>query len=225
MGKKNRQSGCANDCGYAMKSADMFGETIGFNIDGQQTYKTACGSCISIIVMLFCAMYLIDAVLSVVNDRGSKLEVMPAKLDYFPVESRHHLETGFKFAVGVSSPRPVSGENYETYMKRYGRITAELWIDGEKSKEIPLRVCTKQDHESFHAPHEDQKDRIKKHRDANQLLCPADGGKEGVYGTHFTEKASNLKIFFKPCPQGEGDTKAKRAKGEIKCEAKRDREF
>ena len=144
MGKKNRQSGCANDCGYAMKSADMFGETIGFNIDGEQTYKTACGSCISIVIMLFCAMYLVDAILSVVNDRGSTLEILPAKINYFPLEdSQHHLDTGFKFAVGVSGPRPKSGENYETYMKKFGRITAEMWIDGDKSHEVPLRVCNR----------------------------------------------------------------------------------
>ena len=105
--------------------------------------------------MIFCALYLVSTILEVVNDTGSVLEELPEKKNYFSEDSQHHLDTGFKFAVGVSSPRPVSGENYLDYMKKFGRITAELWVDGVKSKDIPLRVCTKADNDSFHAPHPD----------------------------------------------------------------------
>lgn len=72
-----------NDCGYFMKSPDMFGETINFNINGQQKYKTSCGSCISIGIMIFCLMYLVSSIIHVVNDTGSVLELLPGDLDYF----------------------------------------------------------------------------------------------------------------------------------------------
>jgi hypothetical protein len=61
------------DCGYFMKGSDMFGESIGFNIDGQEKYKTCCGSCFSIGIMVFCLMYLLTAVFGVINDTGSVL--------------------------------------------------------------------------------------------------------------------------------------------------------
>jgi len=94
-----------------------------------------------------------------------------------------------------------------------------MWIDGEESHDVPLRVCNKQDHEAFHTANEVDSNRIKKHREVNQLLCPCDGSKDGIYGSHFTEKASNLKIFFRPCDND------KLLPGEPKCEAEGSREL
>lgn len=136
---------------------------------------------------------------------------MPEKTDFFAEDNSYNLTMGFKFAVGISSPRPVTVGLLD---KKFGRITAELWVDGARSKEIPLKVCTKADHSTFHEPHADQKKRIEAHRNANHLLCPVDD-KIDVYGAHFTEKSSNIKIFFRPC-----DEKAKRIDGEPKCERK-----
>lgn len=104
-------------------------------------------------------------------------------------------------------------------MKKFGRITAELWTDGEKTKDLDMRVCTEDDHTKFHTPHDDQVDRIKAHRDANQFLCPVDDEIE-IYGTHFSDKASTVKINFRPC-----DDRAKKVKGEVKCENKASREL
>jgi hypothetical protein len=144
---------------------------------------------------------------------------LPEKTDFYAEDDSYNLDAGFKFAVGISSPRPVSGENYSDYLKKFGRITAELWVDGAKSKDIPLKVCSTADHATFHEPHADQKKRIEGHRNANQFLCPVDG-KIDVYGAHFTEKSSNVKIFFRPC-----DERAKRLDGEPKCEPKNSREL
>ena len=103
----------------------MFGERIGFNIQGEEKFKTCCGAVITFAIFIFCAMYFVYIILDVFENRGNYLVQTPSTSEYFPQEEGHSADTGFKFAITVSSPRNFRGQNWD-YIERYSSFTLNM---------------------------------------------------------------------------------------------------
>jgi hypothetical protein len=152
----------------------MFGEKIGFNLQGETKFKTCCGAFFTLAIFVFCSMYFVHIMNDVFMNKGNILHETQTPTDFFQgAEQPHNSETGFKFAVTVSSPRNFRGQNWD-YIENYSRFTLNMvdvvseegnFIDATVT-ETAIEMIRCDGTEGFYAPNSEHKDRIEAHQAA-----------------------------------------------------------
>lgn len=114
-----------------IKELDSFGKPINFNIEGKETYKTVCGGCLNIIVVIIFIIHFIFA-LVITNDPD---------IGYFDIENENReLKiplTKFLFSVSLFKLNELKHENISDY---FDMVIAYI----EKNKDpklFPLKPC------------------------------------------------------------------------------------
>jgi uncharacterized membrane protein len=68
----------------------MFGEKVGFNMDGQPKFKTCCGATVSLAILIFCLIYFIYMLNNVITGKGNILYLTQTPSDLFQgIEQPH----------------------------------------------------------------------------------------------------------------------------------------
>lgn len=109
MPRKQRRG---NAFDRAFRTLDMFGHRLGFNINGEDVYRTNTGSCFTLIIFFLVAVvaqWRIREVMFQLNTKPLTSILYPNHFDEVPLRQQH----GFQFAVGVSSVR-----NFDTEPER-----------------------------------------------------------------------------------------------------------
>ena len=62
---------CRSKTAAYVKSYDIFGENVGFSVNnGQRTYKTLPGACISIVIIMCVNLFAIKKIIDMANYKG-----------------------------------------------------------------------------------------------------------------------------------------------------------
>ena len=176
---KGRCYNFSNWTSRTCRSGDMFGQSIGFNIDGEEKYRTFTGACCSSLILFFCLFYGLVSMKDTIMNEGNSLERLPLAQLAEGKNRVHGPASSFKFAIGVSSPRDFERENWRYINKfvRYQLIAEDYRMGNKKEIKIEMKACQEKDFDfeedgGFFPFRPDQESRIQAHIDASQFMCP-----------------------------------------------------
>ena len=100
--------------------ADIFGEEVKFNVNGEETYKTICGSFVTVAIYVWCVLFFIDGTKEFLDrEKVPQINSMYKYNEFAPTEPVTFEEWEFYFAFGVAS-----GHNLAKFepIDKYGEI-------------------------------------------------------------------------------------------------------
>ena len=164
-----------NACLRGFRTMDMYGHQLGFNIDGEDVYKTSTGafcSTLIFVLVIICAQYLVRDLWFERLDKPLTTILYPNYYENEPFRQ----QLGWEFAVGVSTFKNFNqGQNYSDFIE-IGKFSLQYQIEGGPDDgfvfPIDMVPCTDEDWANFYEPYPSHAASIAAHKAAGQFYCP-----------------------------------------------------
>jgi len=147
----------------AVKSIDIFGESIGFEIGGGRTHKTLLGAAVSLAIIVLTASYTLTQFNTMKDYLGTR-HISFVEPDVNNRKVVAQAESGLNLAIGLYSnlgwnPEPVDWHGYLEFsfrLRSWGKeaATENKLTFFQKIDEIPTHKCTQGDVDKFYEPAE-----------------------------------------------------------------------
>ena len=169
-----------------------------FNIRGQESVRTLCGSFLSIAIMY---VTLIFAALKFMHLMQRHNPGVNAYVEYDAFNDLTYNTAESDFVMAVSVEDYVTGEVKQD--PRFVKWFAELYRveDGvSESKEFPMHICTDEDYAKFYPPDMKSADWLDRLKEKNGMMC-FDWAGEGVELLNYETDPNYtyLDIMYLPC--------------------------